>query len=135
MVSPLHQLTLRSIDQFQNARGQQTGCHTEVCTQAFTVHESMESYVHSFDFLLFWTNICRFLSMLAMRNNRGSSGRSCAVLKCHNNWRKLKKWKLTECEIHSPLTHEACSCEKPYSLHMFPGGTECEGIVNNVHFL
>jgi len=54
---------------------------------------------------------------------RGHSGRTCAVKDCFNNSKKLQIWKAKECEIHKPLLHSHidCTCEKPYSLHRFPG--------------
>jgi len=55
-----------------------------------------------------------------MAGVRGHSGQTCAVHECYNNWKKLRIWKESECEIHhSP--HAECPCIKPYSLHRFPG--------------
>ena len=54
---------------------------------------------------------------------RGHSGRTCTVVKCHSNSKKLQLWKESECDIHKPLLHSdpQCTCERPYSLHRFPG--------------
>ncbi|XP_063045607.1 uncharacterized protein LOC134439634 isoform X2 [Engraulis encrasicolus] len=65
------------------------------------------------------------------------SGTSCAVIGCHNNTKKLKVWKKSVCETHSPQLKEDCPCCKPYGLHRFPGRAVDDGIrkiwIKNIH--
>ena len=43
-----------------------------------------------------------------MIKSKTGTGKNCAVVGCTNNSKKLRKWKLLVCEIHSPLTHDEC---------------------------
>ncbi|XP_041661853.1 zinc finger protein 658B-like [Cheilinus undulatus] len=54
----------------------------------------------------------------------GRSGRTCAVVGCHNSSGKLQVWKKSECLEHKPLLREDCPCLTPYGLHRFPGRAE-----------
>eukprot|EP00057_Strongylocentrotus_purpuratus_P026465 XP_011680939.1 PREDICTED: uncharacterized protein LOC105446175 [Strongylocentrotus purpuratus] len=57
-----------------------------------------------------------------MKKSKTGTGKNCAVVGCTNNSKKLRKWKLLVCEIHSPLTHDECECLQPYQMHRFPNG-------------
>ena len=47
----------------------------------------------------------------------------CCVTDCSNSSKKLKKWKLTYCELHkcpSGAVDYGCSCPPPFTFHAFP---------------
>ncbi|XP_074545351.1 uncharacterized protein LOC141804665 isoform X2 [Halichoeres trimaculatus] len=54
----------------------------------------------------------------------GRSGRTCAVVGCHNSSGKLQILKKSECSKHKPLLWKDCPCLTPFGLHRFPGRAE-----------
>jgi len=57
-----------------------------------------------------------------MTKTKKGSGKQCSILGCKHGDLKLKKWKRSICEVHSPMKHDECECTQPYQMHRFPNG-------------
>ena len=44
---------------------------------------------------------------------------NCAVVGCSNSQYHIRKWKKELCSEHH-ITHDQCSCERPFKLYCFP---------------